>query len=553
MPRIKRWGFIPPAIVNQINNGSPLAIGLKAYWPLNEGGGVGFVKDLVTPLHRGTLVNMLDGGWKSGRFGKSLNFDNTNDYINAGVADDILLVGSPCSVSAWIYANSIGQTAGRIISKETGSSSTNSIAITTRGTNTIGLGVAGVVALQRITANNTLLLGQWLHVVVVYDGSAIGANQHIYINGIEPAYSSTADATVPGANAGSSINIGGTSSANRTFDGQIANLKVWNRVLARSEVLRDYQNPYELLAPPRRRRTLNRRITTTTILGLIRIKSRKSWGAIKPPSGSKQNWSHPLSRGLVGHWIFNEGGGLVARDLTFNNQNCTLNNFNQTITSGWNPGRFGSKTLVFDGINDGLSATVLTGQPLDITTNRISFGGWIYPTASSNYQFIVGRAYDDITTRQYAIYLTGGATSQFYWALQGVGGNSNISLSTNWTVNAWNHVYLVYDGATVFFYLNAQKVATSAVSGNITTLSGAALRIGSNGSNYFVTGKLEDIRIYNRALSGMEIKRLYMDPYSDIVKVTRKILFLKIGSTPPPPPPSNVGIMTPRSGWWGDL
>lgn len=43
---------------------------------------------------------------------------------------------------------------------------------------------------------------------------------------------------------------------------------------------------------------------------------RGYWGATKPPAGVGLDFSHPLARGLVSWWTFNEGGGQRAADLT---------------------------------------------------------------------------------------------------------------------------------------------------------------------------------------------------------------------------------------------
>lgn len=44
----------------------------------------------------------------------------------------------------------------------------------------------------------------------------------------------------------------------------------------------------------------------------------------KPPPGTPINWQHPLASGLIGCWIFNEGGGLTAYDATGRYGNGTL-------------------------------------------------------------------------------------------------------------------------------------------------------------------------------------------------------------------------------------
>ena len=45
----------------------------------------------------------------------------------------------------------------------------------------------------------------------------------------------------------------------------------------------------------------------------------RNWRDIKPPVGSTVDWSHPLSKGLGGCWLFNESSGNTVIDLASNN------------------------------------------------------------------------------------------------------------------------------------------------------------------------------------------------------------------------------------------
>ena len=51
---------------------------------------------------------------------------------------------------------------------------------------------------------------------------------------------------------------------------------------------------------------------------IITSKTRK-YATLKPPLGSQLNYSHPLSQGLVGCWLMNEGGGKILTDLSRDN------------------------------------------------------------------------------------------------------------------------------------------------------------------------------------------------------------------------------------------
>jgi hypothetical protein len=83
---------------------------------------------------------------------------------------------------------------------------------------------------------------------------------------------------------------------------------------------------------------------------------------------------------------------------------------------------------------------------------------------------------------------------------------------TNNATGTWYFVGCVYDGSRLYNYVNGELKATSMASGNITTTT-YPLAIGttSNGTSIqnVIQGIIDEVRIYNRALSDSEIKVLY--------------------------------------------
>jgi hypothetical protein len=83
----------------------------------------------------------------------------------------------------------------------------------------------------------------------------------------------------------------------------------------------------------------------------------------------------------------------------------------------------------------------------------------------------------------------------------------------NWSTvspNVWYYITLSNDGVTSKFYLNGALVYSENVTGSITTnTSDLILGRCLTGSLYPLDGKLDDVRIYNRALSDGEVQALY--------------------------------------------
>jgi hydrogenase maturation factor HypE len=73
-------------------------------------------------------------------------------------------------------------------------------------------------------------------------------------------------------------------------------------------------------------------------------------------------------------------------------------------------------------------------------------------------------------------------------------------------LNTWTHLAATYDGANMRIYVNGVQVGSRAQTGNMLT-SNRTLRIGGNSiwGEYF-NGLIDDVRVYNRALSATEIQ-----------------------------------------------
>jgi prepilin-type N-terminal cleavage/methylation domain-containing protein len=213
--------------------------------------------------------------------------------------------------------------------------------------------------------------------------------------------------------------------------------------------------------------------------------------------------------GLVGYWSFDEGTGTIAYDLSGYGNDGTLNNFNFTTTSGWTTGKIG-KALIFDGSDDWVR--VSNSPSLDINKN-ISVFAWVNRSRIVDWERILGK-----------FYWSGGSTGSWNlnlgqgyliceFNINGTWIYASAPAGTNNATSTWYFVGCVYDGSRLYNYVNGELKATSIIaSGNITTTT-YPLAIGatSNGTaiQNVIQGIIDEIRIYNRALSDSEIKYLY--------------------------------------------
>ena len=191
---------------------------------------------------------------------------------------------------------------------------------------------------------------------------------------------------------------------------------------------------------------------------------------------------------------FSEGTGATTADNSGNGNTGALTN-----GPAWTiAGRHGD-ALVFDGDDD--KVEVVGSTSLDLTT-AFTLEGWVYPTASNLTWSVIRR--DGIGNLAYALQLTGGSRYPYVYFTTSTGTHSLVNY-TSVPLNAWTHVAATWDGTTVTFYQNGVALDTYEVSGTlISSASSQPLAIGWGPGQGFA-GKIDEVRVYGRALSASEI------------------------------------------------
>ena len=81
-------------------------------------------------------------------------------------------------------------------------------------------------------------------------------------------------------------------------------------------------------------------------------------------------------------------------------------------------------------------------------------------------------------------------------------------------MGVWHHLAGTYDGSAARLYIDGVEVSETAASGSISTISTGDLIIGgqynSTSNEDFFHGLIDDVRVYYRALSGVEVLQLYL-------------------------------------------
>jgi hypothetical protein len=287
-------------------------------------------------------------------------------------------------------------------------------------------------------------LNQWTHVAVTYDNGTIKT----YANGgLVHTFSGSGfigDA-ITGQN---DFRIGGRQVISQHFQGRIDEVRVYNRALSASEIT-------ELIADP--------------------------------------------NFGLKGYWKFNENTGTTTVDSSGSGNTGTL-----TLGAGWGTGQSGS-AVSLDGVDDYVQ---MGAQSTLVMSNTVSFTAWIHPTGAGSHATVGGTIL--VKEGEYVLARFPNGTIQWGFA------NSNpgwLFIDTGYVapLNQWTHIAVTYDNGTIKTYANGGLVHTFSGSGFIgDAITGQNdFRIGGRQviSQHF-QGRIDEVRVYNRALIASEIAHL---------------------------------------------
>ncbi len=205
--------------------------------------------------------------------------------------------------------------------------------------------------------------------------------------------------------------------------------------------------------------------------------------------------SNSAATGLVAAYAFNEGTGTTTADATGTGHVGTLTG------AVWTAAGKNGSALSFDGVNDWV--TVNDANDLDLT-NGMTLEAWVRPNALAGWNSVVMKEHGT-DTLAYSLYANDAGPYPAVTIRVGVIDQTAPGAAPV-PLGQWTHLAATYDGTTLRFYVNGVQVSSRAQTGNM-VVSTRALRIGGNGvwGEYF-NGLVDDVRIYNRALTATEIQ-----------------------------------------------
>ncbi len=197
--------------------------------------------------------------------------------------------------------------------------------------------------------------------------------------------------------------------------------------------------------------------------------------------------------GLVGWWPFSGS----ANDISGNGNNGV--NYGATLTADRN--NTPNSAYQFNGISNYIQ--VANNSSLNLQ-NSLSISLWYSTLNLNTYQRLVDKTTQGSSD---SWLLDHYQTNQVRLITANV---NSLSIQPFTTIDTWVHLVVTYDGSNVKFYKNGVLVNVIPVVG-INGLNTNPVRFGTNSniSSYFLNGKMDDVGIWNRALTQTEVSGLF--------------------------------------------
>jgi len=454
---------LSPKEVRDLYNWAP---GPVAHWKMDEGSGDSVYDSSGSGI--GGTWNGTGNHWATGKYGKAGQFNGSDDYVNSG-SNSSLSISGTITLEAWIKTNS-PSTNQSIVSKLKGGVALGGYDLEIDGATQKArfvLRESDNSDINNLFSTSTLSASQWYHIAATYNGSSA----KVYLNGVQDNSVETSGTIGTPTDP---VLIGYLNNVGRCFNGLIDDVKIYNYARTAKQIVQDMNAGHP---------------------------------AVGSPVGS-----------AVAHWDFDEGYGTTVNNL--GNGGIGLSGAFGTGSSAptWtNDGKYG-KALSFDG-NDHVSITNSSDLEFEYT-DPFSISTWV-KTSSATYQFVYSKMQGTEPYRGYCMFIRDNGVVDL--ALVNTNSTNNalqVSNATTTSVSdgSWHHVVGVYNGnpapTGIFIYIDGvlqnQDDYTIWQNGlSATILNSQDSLIGNRSDNLHLDGLIDEVKIYNFALTEDEVKLDY--------------------------------------------
>ena len=429
--------------------------GLVGQWNFD-----GNSKDSSPNANNGTATSTSYGLDRKGTANGAMAFTGAPSRVLAPHSSSLDQTGA-MTISAWIKPASITgftNNFATLVSKRTGSEVLpyglmlgNNGALSADWRVSAGGDVNGYTT---ISVGNVVPVNTWTH--VAYTRTA--TQTFLYVNGSAVKTANNGFTVAPPVTNTLPLNIGGATTQYSGFTGSMDDVRIYNRALSQQELVTQFSQ----------------------------YKSQLAVGN--------------LQSGLVGSWNMNGN----AKDATPNASNCVL--AGAPAPTADRKGR-ASSAYSFNGSSDLQCGT----SPALQTPTAVTMSAWVYsdnwdPTGTASHNGVINYG-----SGGYWLFVRPDGRPAMY-IQDGSGHTDGPTAPTVLPISTWSHIVGTFDGVALNLYVNGVLVSSSPATANSISNygGGTGFEIGSvkrMAGRYF-NGKIDDVRIWNRALTAAEVKQV---------------------------------------------
>ena len=461
----------------------------------------------------------------SGKYGSAISLDGTNDHLTLPAG--IVSAATDMTIATWVKQDA-GKTWARIFDFGTGTS-TNMFLAPKSGIGTLRFAITkgGV---EQTVDTDSIPSGQWVHVAV----RLFGDQGSLYVNG--ELVSTNNNMTHNPYDLGSTTNnyIGRSQWPDPYFDGSIDDFRIYNYALSDLDIKKLYDatpDPKVTLTAP----LANEVFTTGNSITLkadatafdatiskVEFYDNTTLLGQDTSSPYEFTWtnaalgSHSVSARVTDSksqfGVSESSSIMVVRRMALH---YTFDKATNDISGNSNHGVVAGTPLYDVGKID--SAIVLNGTDqyislpatMQIQAKSVTISGWINPALLNTWT----RVFDLGSSTSNYMFLTLNVNGKPRFAIRSNGGGEEIvNSSTALTTGVWTHFAITYQDKICRFYLNGTLVGENTFMktnpADLGVLSTSYIGKSQFSADPLYNGKVDDFRLYNRALSAAEIADL---------------------------------------------
>jgi hypothetical protein len=254
--------------------------------------------------------------------------------------------------------------------------------------------------------------------------------------------------------------------------------------------------------------------TLTTGVGTVVVDSASSQTVRSNTALNHLRIESPSESGLIGYWKFDAGNGSTVRDLSGTGNDGTLVGGPSYTTGGAsNIGFDNPSALALDGSTQYMT---LATASIPATNAAQTIALWIYYTALPGAAKTLVETIDTGASSWGNRLGISSSNELHVWKAASSRGQilaTSMSNTTTYPLSTWRHVAYTYDGTTHRLYIDGLEKVTSTSAAGVITPNSVRVGARASGAEYF-GGRIDDLRIYNTALSASQVQALAAGRYS---------------------------------------